>query len=266
VSLVRSPEEIAAMQRCMANPRFLNAQMLQIEFLSTPDVVREVLPPGLEPLEVPTMIAAVGRWQSDCVGDFDGGAIYVACRHGEIVGSYTLAMYMSTDSSVIFGRDLFGEPKKVAESGLECTGNQAHAWIDRFGTRLIELRAELTDDLEPVHGSRSRFNIKATPSADGAGLEDDAVLTVADFDLDLPVNRSGSGTLRLDGTVHDPLYELEIVEVRRAGYTEGDLSARARALARIPADEFLPYALGRLDYWPALATATVASSTAQESQ
>jgi acetoacetate decarboxylase len=256
MSLVRSPEEIAAMQRCMANPRFLNAEMVQIEFLSTPEVVREVLPPGLDPLEEPTMIAAVGRWQSDCVGDFDGGAIYVSCRHGDIVGSYTLAMYMSSDSSVIFGRDLFGEPKKVARSGLERDGNEVCGWIERFGVRLIEIRAELTDELEPVHGSRARFNVKATPSADGAGLEDDAVLTVADFELDFPVNRSGSGTLLLDGNVHDPLHELEIVEVRRAGYTEGDLSARARALARIPADEFLPYALGRLDYWPALATAT----------
>jgi acetoacetate decarboxylase len=255
VSLVRTPEEIAAMQACMANPHFLNGEMLQIEFRSTEETVRRVLPPGLEPLEEPIVIAAVGRWQSDCVGDFAGGAIYVTCRAGQIVGSYTLAMYMTTDASVIFGRDLFGEPKKVAETGLERDGVRVHGWIDRYGTRLVEIEAECTEDLGPVTGSRSRFNVKASPSADGFGLEQDAVLTVAEFEFDLPVNRSGEGRLRLGGTVHDPLDELEIVELRRAGYAEGDLSARARAIATIPANEFLPYALGRLDYWPALDTA-----------
>ena len=55
----------------------------------------------------------VGRWQSNCVGDFFGGAIYVAARHDGIDGDYVLAMYMDGDSPTIYGRDLFGEPKKL---------------------------------------------------------------------------------------------------------------------------------------------------------
>jgi acetoacetate decarboxylase len=256
MSLVRSAEEITAMQECMSNPQFLDATMLQVDFLSTPATVRRVLPPGLEPLEQPTMTAAVGHWRSNCVGDFSGGAIYVSCRHGEIVGSYTLAMYMSSDSSVTFGRDVFGEPKKIALAGLETDGTRAHGWIDRFGERLVEIDAELTEEIGPVRGQRSRFNVKAVLAADGIGLQGDATLTVSDFELDLPVNRAGVGTLRLGGNAHDSLHELEILKTLRAGYAEGDLSARCRALATIPADAFLPFALGRLDYWPALATST----------
>lgn len=253
--LVRSPEEVAAMQHCMQNPRFVNAEMLQIEFLTTEEIVARVLPPGLEPLEEPTAIAAVGRWQSDCVGNFAGGAIYIPCRVGEIVGAYTLAMYMDSDHSIIFGRDLFGEPKKLASADLRRRGTRMTGWIERGGTRLIDITADLTDSLPPTRGTRARFNIKATPSATGVGLEQDAIVTVADFEFDLWLNRGGSGTLRLGSTVHDPLDELEIVELRSAGYSEGDLAPKARPLITIPAADFVPYAFGRLDYWPALATA-----------
>ena len=92
------------------------------------------------------------------------------------------------------------------------------------------------------------------PAADGEGLEDDAVLTLADFDLSLTTNQEGAGSVRLRGTVHDPLDEIKIVDVRRATYVEGVLDASCRALTRVPAEDFLPYGYGRLDYWPALDT------------
>jgi hypothetical protein len=69
------------------------------------------------------------------------------------------------------------------------------------------------------------------------------------------VHLEGPGPVRLAGTVRDPLDEIEVVDVRRAAYVEGDVEVRSRALARIPGQLFLPYAYGRLDYWPALATA-----------
>ena len=58
--------------------------------------------------------------------------------------------------------------------------------------------------------------------------------------------------MTLRGTVHDPLDELEVLEVRGATYVEGDMDTRCRSLARIPAADFVGHALGRLDYWPAL--------------
>ena len=54
--------------------------------------------------------------------------------------------------------------------------------------------------------------------------------------------------------MHDPLHEIPIQEIVAAGYIEGDLNTRARAIGTIPAADFAPYAHGRLDYWPALDT------------
>jgi hypothetical protein len=74
--------------------------------------------------------------------------------------------------------------------------------------------------------------------------------------MSLTTSLSGTGTVRLGNTIHDPLDEIEVVEVRQATYIEGTLAARCRSIARVPADEFLPFAHGRLDYWPALDTSS----------
>jgi acetoacetate decarboxylase len=252
VGFVRSPAEIAELERVLANPRFVNARTLTVEFLTTPEIVAEVLPPGLDPLEEPVVLATIGTWDSNCVGTFSGGAIYVGARHGELSGAYTLAMFMDTDSALIFGRDLFGEPKKQASSSFRRDGSRIRAWVERHGVKLIEIDADLTRPIPPARMNRARFNVKATPSANGRGLEDDPVLTAAYFDIDASTLIEGEAALTLAGTVHDPLDDLTIVEVRRATYLEGDMDTRCEALARIPAAEFVGHAFGRLDYWPAL--------------
>ena len=254
MGLVRTPEEMARIEATLRSPRFVNAEMLQIEFLTRPDTAAHVLPPGLEPASEPLMVAMVGRWQSNCVADYEGGALYVAARHGDIEATYVLAMYMTTDQAIIVGRELFGEPKKQCTTGLNRGGDRMTGWVERHGVRLIELEAELPTDNGPGETAGANFNVKAWPSCTGEGLEDDAILTLAEFDLKLTASREGTGSVRLRGTPHDPLDEIEVVSVVRATYIEGDLLARARPLARIPASEYAPYAYGRMDDWSLLDT------------
>ena len=78
MGFVKSAEEIARIEHALSYPRFVGGQMLSVEFLTDESVVAEVLPPPLEPTDTPGVRAMVGRWQSNCVGDFYGGSIYVA--------------------------------------------------------------------------------------------------------------------------------------------------------------------------------------------
>jgi acetoacetate decarboxylase len=169
---------------------------------------------------------------------------------------------MNTDAALIFGRDIFGEPKKLAQSSLERSGSRIKGWVERGGARLIHVEGDLASELGPAEVERARFNVKAVPSADGDGLEDDAVLTVAEFKISLSTVVEGAGKVTLRGTVHDPLDELEVLDVRRATYVEGDMDTRCRSLARIPAAEFIGHAYGRLDYWPALSTEGASATVA----
>src|SRR5438093_5132072 len=124
MGLVRTPEEIAAIEATLGAPLFTSAEMLSVEFFTRPETVRRLLPPPLAPTGEPLVTAMVGRWQSNCVGDYDGGAIYVAATYDGIEAAYVLAMYMSTDHAIVFGRDVFGEPKKQSASGLNRAGSR----------------------------------------------------------------------------------------------------------------------------------------------
>lgn len=258
MGFVKTPQEIARIEHALSHPRFVNGEMLSVDFLTDPDVVEAILPPPLEPADQPVITAMIGRWQSNCVADFYGGAIYVAARHDGIDGRYVLAMFMDNDVPTIYGRDLFGEPKKLARSGLHRCGDHYTAWLERGGTRLIELRAELPEDLGPSEAEGVNFNFKARPAADGVGLEEDAILTRATFHSIVRVAKAGAGAVTLGGTVHDPLDDLPIVEVVGGNYVECDLIARCEAVATVPADTFLPYHHGRHDDWSALDTESAA--------
>jgi acetoacetate decarboxylase len=161
MGFVKTPEEVARIEKVASRPRFVGSEMLTIDFLTTPEFVASVLPPGLESASEPLVTAMVGRWRSNCVGDYAGGAVYLMARHKTTEAPYVLAMYMDADHAIMFGRDFFGEPKKRATSDLRRNGQSIHGYLDRCGVRLIEIRAELTKDLGP--GTASGANLTSRP-------------------------------------------------------------------------------------------------------
>lgn len=258
MGFVKRPEEIARIEHALSHPRFVNGEMLLVDFLTDESVVAGILPPPLEPADQPRLTAMVGRWQSNCVGDFDGGAIYVAARHDGVDGDYVLAMWMDGDVPTIYGRDLFGEPKKLATSTLHRHGDAHHGYLERNGVRLLDLHGMLSKPIEPVEAEGVNYNFKARPSADGVGLEEDAILTKAIFETRISGGREGAASVVLRGTVHDPLDELPVRQVIGGRFIEVDLIGQCRAVATTPADVFLPYHYGRHDDWSALDTESAA--------
>ena len=249
MGFVKSADEIRAMQEALTTPRFVNGEMLSVVFESDGDYLRSILPPPLD-LTGETVRAMVGRWQSNCVGDFEGGALYVPAAHDGVAGEYVLAMFMTTDAAILYGRDLFGEPKKQCTTRLHRGRSTMVGSIDRHGVRLIELHAELDTEVDPSTATGVTFNIKSTPSCTGIGLEDDAILTLAEFDVRLTAHRTGAGTVTLASTAHDPLGDIPIGAVVEAIHQEGDLVPSCRRVATIPADDVPPLRVrtdGRLE-------------------
>ena len=178
----------------------------------------------------------VGRWgRSNCVHAFAGGALYVQAKHKDYVGDYCLAMPMSTDAAIIFGRELFGEPKKQATTTLERKGNTITGSCVRHGKPIISLTATMEKKESTTESGFVNFHYKYLPKSDGHGLEWDPVLVMATFKTKVTLAEKGRGTLTLGNTVHDPLGEIEIVQLLSASYTEGDIYSRCQTLAQINA-------------------------------
>ena len=163
-------------------------------------------------------------------------------------------MYMDSDPAIAFGRDVFGEPKKLATGALWRQGRFANGHVERGGVRLIELEVALESAGEPRVVVNRAFNVKAMLAPDRVGLMGDAVITCSEFSSTVTVERRGPARLTLRGTVHDPLDTLPVVSVLGGRYMESDKRATCRAVGRIAAADFLPHAYGRMDDWTALVT------------
>jgi len=261
MGFVKTPDEIARIERALSAPSW-SGELLSIQFLTDPATVERLLPPPLEPAPQPLAAITVGRWQSNCLGDFAGGTLSLTARHDGVDGTYALVIFMDSEPPLAFGRELFGEAKKLARSGLFRHADHVHGWIDRNGERLVDIRADLHTDLGPTEMSRHTFNFKARTAAGGVGLEEDAILTRARFDMTVRSRREGTGTIVLGSTVHDPLDDIEVREIQRAVFQQDHSAVSCKRVATVPAEQFLPYHHGHADDWLALDTAPPARAGA----
>ncbi|MEU6643607.1 acetoacetate decarboxylase family protein [Saccharomonospora sp. NPDC046836] len=252
MGFVRTQKEIREIEAALAAPEFVHGEQLLVRFRTSEETYRRLLPPPLEPLDDPLCVAAIGRWQGSCVGDYAGGSVSLSAAHQGDAGGFAVAMWMNTEASVMFGRDVFGEPKKLAESGLARDGERAHAWIDRHGVRLVELMCTVDIEEDPASIDRLAFNYRSRTAANGIGLEGPAVLTRTVFSTTIHERRRGPGSVRFSSTVHDPLGEIPVLEVLDAEYQRHDIRAACTVADEVAAEDFLPYHHGRADDWRAL--------------
>lgn len=248
---VKSPDEVAAYREAFATPAFLQARTLAITFETDPDVIAELLPPPLAPGPEPRLsvsIYTIGA--SDCVGPFAGASINIACRYEGEDGQYCLAMPMSTDAAVTFGRELYAEPKKLAEIALEGGApGPVRGTVRRHGVTYIELHGAFEDPLQEVArtGVSSNYYFKFLPSADGRGFAHDPELVRVVHRGTTHRSVRGSGTITFRESRHDPVIDIPVLSVLGATFSEGETHTSAEVVATVPGEQFAPYAFAKID-------------------
>jgi acetoacetate decarboxylase len=252
VGLVKTPQEVVCATALLSAPSFFNGRVLVVSYAADRELIERLIPPPLVPGDRSRLTVSVGGWESNCVGSFTGGSVMVSVRHGDEAGDYPVAMWMNSWPSIMFGRDVFGEPKKLCTSEIFRHGDRARGWVERHGSRLLDLDAELQEEQQLGEVSGVVFNVKAQMSAAGTGLAGDATITKMTFTTTLRVHRAASATVVIEPSRHDPLDELGLGEPRGTRYIEGEQVARCEEVGTIPAADFLPYYLGRADDWTAL--------------
>jgi acetoacetate decarboxylase len=262
---VSTPEHTRDLMAALRAPDFSAIRALTVTFLTDRAVVGEVLPPPLEPAAEPratVTVASIGR--SNCVGPFDGASINLACRYRGEDGFYCLTMPMSTDTAVVFGRELYAEPKKLAEIALEVDveRRRARGTVRRHGITYIEIRGEFeaAPPAAPSSSVSSHYYFKFLPQADGSGLATDPELVCVTHHGTLHRAASGKGSIAFRESRHDPVADIPVVSIEGASLVESETRTEARVVARVPAREFLPYAFGKMDDLTAWAYAPVAAT------
>ncbi len=245
---VKTSDEVKSIQAIYARPHFMAARSLTVIFETTPEAVQALLPPPLEPTPEPLASAWVGDiGNSNCVGPFMGAALYLRARYGDLVGDYCLTMPMSTDAAVTFGRELYGEPKKLAQIVFESQGDHVWGSAMRYDIRYMSLRGRMEGDGPTGRHQTSTFHFKYLPRPDGSGFDYPPLLVHIATEVNIQASQHGRGELVFRESPHDPVADVPVTQVIQAVYTESVSYTSGKILCEVDPDAFLSYAFSKID-------------------
>jgi acetoacetate decarboxylase len=251
MAYLKSAQDIEELRECFAGPGF-TSQTLSIEFTTTAEFAREVLPPCFDLPASPLGYVSVAQYQSTGMGDFPCGWVHLVARYGDTEGIFPIASYFGevTDSTWI--REVWGEPGKAARTALAEDGDRRSGYSERKGTRIIEVDAELgpeqlTDG--PQKMPSNYFEVKLVLSARDGGLEFDPVVVVMDVEEEATSFRTGTGSFELRSTPFDPLGEIPVASVGEASWKVSNSRYAITAYdPQADRDAYLPWAYADR-YW-----------------
>ncbi|MGZ8765995.1 MAG: acetoacetate decarboxylase family protein [Acidimicrobiia bacterium] len=222
-----------------------------------PDVVAAVLPPPLEPTDQPLVRVSVATVDlGRGMPPFGAGTFAVQARHEGTVGNYPLVMPMTTEQSVIGGRETFGEPKKLAEvtlerdddgSGGDGLGGRIVGRVSRLGTTIIEVRGTVGGDVEVDDGQRTDFYFKFLRSPDGKGFDSEPALVYCHREETTRAAAAVDGEIILRESRFDPVADLPVRRIVAITLSERRSVQRGEIVSRVPAEWLLPFAHQRYD-------------------
>ena len=215
-----------------------------------PEIVAAVLPPPLEAPPDPLVrvtIASVDM-QKPGIPIFGAATFAVMARHEGTDGDYALVMPMSTEQSVIGGRETFGEPKKIGDITLEREGDRVVGKVTRLGTTFVEVSGTVTEQLPaPPDGRRTSFYFKFLPSPAGKGFDAEPSLVYCYRDETTRTLEAVSGEVTLRESRFDPVADLPVRRLREITIAERRSIQTAEINSQVPGDWLLPFVHQRYD-------------------
>ncbi|KAH0333460.1 hypothetical protein KCU81_g9855, partial [Aureobasidium melanogenum] len=245
MSYVASPEEISVFSKWSSKPEF-SQEGIAVEFRTTEEFVKSVLPPGFEPAAEPKGSILLSSMESKLCGEFDCTLVTIDAIFKGITGKYCLEMLISGDTPVTWGREVWGETKKTGITRLYRSGNHRYAYAERNGVRLIEIEGEFGDDLPEEVLKGHQFEIKAYPNLKGTGMQWEPIVDTLEVTEHKTRQSLGKGSVTMRVTTANPLHTIPIKSVGQLEYVSGLAEHTVVGEDELGAGHsYLPYLIGR---------------------
>jgi len=245
----RSEEELRNRELEATSTGAWSTTMVAI-YETDPELVGAVLPPPLEPPADPLVrvtIASVDM-QKAGIPIFGAATFAVMARHEGTEGDYALVMPMSTEQSVIGGRETFGEPKKIGDITLARDADRVHGKVTRLGTTFLEVTGKVTGSLPtPPDGRRTSFYFKFLPSPEGKGFDAEPSLVYCYRDETTRTLEAVDGEVVLRESRFDPVADLPVRKLREITIAERRSTQTAEIHSHVPGDWIAPFVHQRYD-------------------
>lgn len=219
-------------------------------FETDPAVIAAVLPSPLEPPDEPLArltIASVDM-QRPGIPIFGAATFAVMAKHEGTAGDYALVMVMTTEQSVIGGRETFGEPKKIGDVTLERDGGSVVGKVTRLGTTFAEISGTVGETLpNPADGRRTSFYFKFLPSPDGKGFDSEPSLVYCHRDETTRKIEHVDGKVVLRDSRFDPVADFPVGKIREITVAEKRSTQLGEIHSHVPGEWLRPFVHQRYD-------------------
>jgi len=213
-----------------------------------PELIAAVLPPPLVPGPDPLVRLTITTVEMPGLPAFGAGWFGVQARHGDVVGEYPIFMPMTTEQSVIGGRETYGEPKKIGDVWARREGDTIDAGIARMGFTVCEIHGRVTASREPYEKRKTDFWFKLSPSAERPGeLDQDPLFVYGEKTEKARVHETIDGDVILKDSPLDPVADFVIRRMVDLNWTERATIQIGRIIGPVPRADLIPYLHQRVD-------------------
>jgi acetoacetate decarboxylase len=213
-----------------------------------PELIAAVLPAPLRPGPEPLVRLTITTVQMPGLPPFGAGWFGVQAAHEDRIGEYPLFMPMTTEQSVVGGRDTYGEPKKIGEVWARREDGRIEAGIARMGFPICEVRGRIAESREPYEKEKTDFWFKLSPSAETAGeLDQDPLLVYGEKTEHARVHEGIDGEVILKDSPLDPIADLVIRRMVDLNWTERASTQVGRVIGTVPRANLVPFIHQRYD-------------------
>ena len=201
--------------------RFRDVSILTVCYRTDPAAVERILPPPLERVG-DVVIAHIYRMPDvDFAGAVHECNVMVGARlpHGDqsVEGGYSVGLYLDSDAGVAHGREVHGQPKKLASLALEARGDLVVGEVERNGISFLtatlpyKQREARLADLRQHFDFAENINYKVIPHIDGSPAV--RQLTARRLEeLEIAECWGGPCTVELRPNAQAPIYRLPVLE------------------------------------------------------
>jgi acetoacetate decarboxylase len=217
-------------------------------YLTDPEVIAAVLPPPIDPGHEPQVKVTIATVDIAGYPTFGAGSFSVRARHEGTEGWYALLMPMTTEQSVIGGRETFGEPKKLSQVTLERESDRIEGRIARMGVDIVTVTGRVSEELAlPGEENRTDFYFKFLPSPDGKGFDSEPALVYCHRREQTRKLEAVEGEVVLRESRFDPVADLPVRQSGPILLAERSSVQRGEIHGTVPGEWIRPFVHQRYD-------------------
>lgn len=210
---------------------YRNNEVLTIIYRTKLEYIERILPPPLETVSEYVAVHFYKVNDADVFGVYHESAIQVECilPQKNKQGVYSPYLYLASDGAVAFGREMYGQPKKMGDLSVEVVGDLIVGRVKRNGIEILtgtlpyKTERSSFEEVAEYMNFKTNINLKVVPNIDGTpAIKQLAARTFVD--VHIREVWKGPGTIEIRPNAQAPVYNLPAKEFVIGFYWIGDFT------------------------------------------